>query len=96
MTSRTWSTILYRCIDEDYLPATLEHIKEYTITAPPTTSAIAGWIDVALPGYRIDTRWETMREMLQGAALYGCFSVKLIKPDEDKHISYTLSFLEEP
>lgn len=96
MKSKAWGIILYRRIDEDYLPATLEHIKEYRIAAAPTISAITGWIDATLPGCRIDTRWETMRDMLQGAAQYGYFSVKLTKPGEDKRISYTLSFLEEP
>lgn len=91
---RRYSAMLYRRTDEDYLPATLEALDVYHPTIRPTISDVTWYVSEKFPGMEIDTRWESLRDMLETAREYGYFSVSLRKHGEPAAITYKLSFLE--
>ena len=91
---RRYSVMLYKRTDEDYLPATLEAIDVYHPRLVPCVRDVSGWIAACFPWLEIDTRWETMRDMMEGAREYGLFSISLRKPGDPREVTYSLSFLE--
>lgn len=93
---RRYSMELYRRTDNDYLPATLEHVSTRIVTMPPTVRSVTGIAAHLFPDLDFDTRWESMRDILADAREYGytLFSFSLIRPGDPREITYTLSFLE--
>lgn len=91
---RRYSVMLYKRIDCDYEREILEPVNVYHPRLVPCVRDVSGWIAAMFPWLEIDTRWETMRDMMEGAREYGLFSVSLRKPGDPREITYSLSFLE--
>ena len=91
---RRYSVMLYKRTDCEYERAVLDAIDVYHPRLVPCVRDVSGWIAAMFPWLEIDTKRETMRDMMEGARIYGLFSISLRKPGDPQEISYKLSFLE--